>query len=52
MLARGPQALPSLMRRSGAASGVSQTAVFLNAWLFMRLHVDLLRLASAMCRAA
>ena len=49
MLARGPQALPSLVRHSSA---VSQTAVFLNAWLFMRLHVDLLRLASAMCRPA
>jgi hypothetical protein len=35
----------------GAAPQEAQGAVFCNVWLVMRLHVDLLRLASAMCRA-
>jgi hypothetical protein len=37
--------------RSGAYRRRLDGPVFLNAWLTVRLHVDLLRLASAMCRA-
>ncbi|MGH3775469.1 MAG: putative leader peptide [Pseudonocardiaceae bacterium] len=37
--------------RSGACCRRLGGPVFLNAWLTVRLHVDLLRLASALCRA-
>jgi hypothetical protein len=36
---------------SGACRRRSSDPVFLNAWLTVRLHIDLLRLASALCRA-
>lgn len=52
MLAPGRVGLPVGVRRNGVASAVFLRAMVLNAWLFMRLHVDLLRLASAMCRAS
>lgn len=38
-------------RRTGAYRRRLNGPVFLNAWLTVRLHVDLLRLASALCRA-
>ncbi|MDQ4103323.1 MAG: hypothetical protein M3186_06295 [Actinomycetota bacterium] len=44
--------LPDGVQRNGAAREAFPRSVFTNVWLFMRLHVDLLRLASAMCRTA
>jgi hypothetical protein len=51
MLAPGTVGRPVVVRRHGAASQEAQSAVFLTVWLVMRRHVDLLRLASAICRA-
>ena len=50
MLAPGTVGRPIAVRSHGAASSPqAQSAVFLTVWLVMRRHVDLLRLASAMC---
>ncbi|MGH3982704.1 MAG: putative leader peptide [Pseudonocardiaceae bacterium] len=38
--------------RSGACCRRLDRPVFRNAWLTVRLHVDLLRLASALCRTS
>jgi hypothetical protein len=51
MLAPGTVDRPIAVGHHGAASQEAQSAVFANVWLVMRLHVDLLRLASALCCA-
>jgi hypothetical protein len=48
MLSAGTAGRLMAMRCNGATSQVPE--VFVKVWLFMRRHVDLLRLASALCR--
>jgi hypothetical protein len=51
MLAPGTVDKLIAVRHRSAASQEAQSAVFCHVWLVMRLHVDLLRLASALCHA-
>jgi hypothetical protein len=50
MLAPKTVGRPITVSRRGATSQEAWGAVFYNVWLIMRPHVDLLRLASAICR--
>ncbi|MGH3792377.1 MAG: hypothetical protein ACRDRU_11195 [Pseudonocardiaceae bacterium] len=51
MLAPGTVDKLIAVRRRSAASEEAQSAVFCPVWVVIRLHVDLLRLTSALCHA-
>ncbi|HET9254479.1 MAG TPA: putative leader peptide [Pseudonocardiaceae bacterium] len=51
MFAPGMVGRAMAVGRQDAASRGAHHAVFVTVWLVMRRHVDLLRLASAMCQA-